>query len=102
VESCPAAAVEWRDDDDGRKSRVQGDIEDVFHDYDAQNGKELWHVRLGSGIIAAPVTFAADGKQYVAILAGRPQVMPSFMGSVGEQIINATPQGGTLFVFALH
>lgn len=79
----------------------QGDIEGVFHAYDAQNGKELWHVRLGSGVIAAPVTFAADGKQYVAILAGRPQVMPSFMGSVGEQIINATPQGGTLFVFAL-
>ncbi len=79
----------------------QGDIEGVFHAYDAQNGKELWHMRLGSGIIAAPVTFVAGGKQYVAILSGRPQVMPAFMGSVGKQIIDATPQGGTLFVFGL-
>ena len=79
----------------------QGDIEGVFHAYDAQNGKELWHMRLGSGMTAAPVTFAVDGKQYVAILAGRPQTMPAFMGPVGEKIINATPQGGTLFVFGL-
>jgi glucose dehydrogenase len=79
----------------------QGDIGGVFHAYDAQSGKELWNMRLGSGIIAAPVTFAVGGKQYVAILTGRPQTMPSFMGAVGKQIIDATPQGGTLFVFGL-
>jgi PQQ-dependent dehydrogenase (methanol/ethanol family) len=79
----------------------QGDIEGEFHAYDAQSGKELWSMRLGSGIIAAPVTFAVGGKQYVAILAGRPQTMPSFMGAVGKQIIDATAQGGTLFVFGL-
>ncbi len=79
----------------------QGDIQGLFHAYDAKTGKELWHVRLGSGIVAGPVTFAVDGKQYVAVLSGRPSVMPAFMGETGKQILAATASGGTLFVFSL-
>jgi polar amino acid transport system substrate-binding protein len=45
--------------------------------------------------VASRVTVVAGGKHYVAILAGRTQLMSSFMGSVGAKIINATPQGGT-------
>jgi alcohol dehydrogenase (cytochrome c) len=78
-----------------------GDIEGIFHALDAKTGKELWRMNLGSGIGAGPVTFAVDGKQYVAILAGRAAGPPTFMGEVGKKIIAATPEGGTLFVFAL-
>jgi alcohol dehydrogenase (cytochrome c) len=79
----------------------QGDIEGVFHAYDARTGKELFHKYLGSGIIAGPVTFAVGGKQYVAILSGRPVGPPAYMGEAGTKILAATPQGGTLFVFSL-
>jgi alcohol dehydrogenase (cytochrome c) len=78
-----------------------GDIEGIFHALDATTGKELWRMNLGSGIGAGPVTFAVDGKQYVAVLAGRAEGPPSFMGEVGKKIIAATPEGGTLFVFSL-
>lgn len=79
----------------------QGDIQGVFHAYDARTGEELFHKYLGSGIIAGPVTFAVGGKQYVAILTGRPSGPPAFMGETGKQILAATPPGGTLFVFSL-
>jgi alcohol dehydrogenase (cytochrome c) len=78
-----------------------GDIEGIFHALDAKTGKELWRMNLGSGIGAGPVTFAVDGKQYVAVLAGRAEGPPAFMGEIGKKIMAATPEGGTLFVFAL-
>jgi alcohol dehydrogenase (cytochrome c) len=78
-----------------------GDIQGIFHALDAKTGKELWRMNLGSGIGAGPITFAVDGKQYVAVLAGRAEGPPAFMGEVGKKIIAATPEGGTLFVFSL-
>jgi PQQ-dependent dehydrogenase (methanol/ethanol family) len=78
-----------------------GDIQGVFHALDAKTGKELWRMNLGSGIGAGPITFAVDGKQYVAVLAGRAEGPPTFMGEVGKKIIAATPEGGTLFVFSM-
>jgi len=78
-----------------------GDIQGVFHALDAKTGKELWRMNLGSGIGAGPITFAVGGKQYVAVLAGRAEVPPAYMGEVGKKIIAATPEGGTLFVFSL-
>lgn len=78
-----------------------GDIQGIFHALDAKTGKELWRMNLGSGIGAGPVTFSVDGKQYVAVLAGRAEGPPAYMGEVGKKIIAATPEGGTLFVFSL-
>jgi len=31
---------------------------------------ELWKINIGSGFSAPPMTFAVDGKQYVAIVSG--------------------------------
>lgn len=78
----------------------QGDIEGVFHAYDAKTGQQLWHMRLGSGMGAGPVTYSVNGKQYVAILTGRPSTMPAFMGQAGKDILAASAAGGTLFVFS--
>jgi alcohol dehydrogenase (cytochrome c) len=43
-----------------------GELEAV----NAQSGKPLWHFNTGETIVASPMTFAADGVQYVAIAAG--------------------------------
>ena len=77
-----------------------GDMHGVFHAYDARTGKDLWHVGLGSGIGAGPVTYAVDGKQYVAVVVGRTESIPAFLGDVGKKMTAATPQGGALFVFS--
>ena len=37
---------------------------------DANNGKELWKFRVGSGVVGNPITYGHKGKQYVAVLSG--------------------------------
>ena len=79
-----------------------GDIQGMFRAFDAKSGKILWQFNTGSGISAAPMTYTIDGKQYVAVVSGRTQSIPAFLGEIGEKMVNASPEGGTLFVFALN
>jgi alcohol dehydrogenase (cytochrome c) len=37
---------------------------------DARSGKPLWHFDTGENWKAGPMTYAIDGKQYVAVAAG--------------------------------
>lgn len=48
----------------------QGTGERQFVAYDAASGDELWSTETGTGVVAPPITYALDGEQYVAILAG--------------------------------
>jgi len=41
-----------------------------FEAVEAQTGKPLWHFNTGQSIDASPMSYAIDGKQYVAIAAG--------------------------------
>jgi quinohemoprotein ethanol dehydrogenase len=41
-----------------------------FSAYDAQSGTLLWDAEVGIGIMAPPVSYAIDGEQYVAVVAG--------------------------------
>jgi alcohol dehydrogenase (cytochrome c) len=34
---------------------------------DSKNGKYLWHYYTGANIITSPISYAVNGKQYVAI-----------------------------------
>jgi alcohol dehydrogenase (cytochrome c) len=43
---------------------------DIFRCFDADNGKELWRVNLGGRVHSPPISFAMDGRQYVAVAAG--------------------------------
>ncbi len=47
-----------------------GDAEGNFIAHDAATGKPLWHFQMGGAVYAAPIAFAVDGKEYVAIAAG--------------------------------
>lgn len=48
-----------------------GSDEGNFYALDAANGKPLWDFQAGGGIFCNPVSFAIEGKQYVAITADR-------------------------------
>ena len=37
---------------------------------DARTGQHLWHYQTGGGHAAAPMSYAIDGRQYVALSAG--------------------------------
>jgi alcohol dehydrogenase (cytochrome c) len=47
-----------------------GDAHGRFMAFDERNGKILWETNLGSPVSGYPVTFAVDGKQYVAVGTG--------------------------------
>ena len=48
----------------------QGSADGRFVAYNATNGDKLWEVPVGTGVVAAPVTYEVDGEQYVTIAAG--------------------------------
>ena len=47
-----------------------GSADGFFFALDALTGEELWHRNIGGRIHAAPMGYAVNGKQYVAIAAG--------------------------------
>jgi len=47
-----------------------GDDSEAFEAVDARTGKPLWHFNTGQSMHASPMTFAVNGKQYVAIASG--------------------------------
>jgi len=49
---------------------VFGSAEHFFFALDAKTGRELWRIDTGGTIMAAPVTYSIDGKQFVTIAAG--------------------------------
>ena len=78
-----------------------GDLRGWFKALDAKTGRTLWQFNTGSGVSAAPMTYEMDGKQYVAVVSGRTFSIPPFFGPIGEKMIAASAEGGTLFVFEL-
>jgi len=47
-----------------------GDTAETFEAVDAKTGKPLWHFNTGQFLHASPMSYAVNGKQYVAIAAG--------------------------------
>jgi len=47
-----------------------GDDAESFEAVDARTGKPLWHFTTGQVMSASPMSYAVEGKQYVAIAAG--------------------------------
>jgi quinohemoprotein ethanol dehydrogenase len=48
----------------------QGTADGFFDAYDAKSGERLWRFNAGLGIIAAPMSYSVNGKQYVSVLVG--------------------------------
>ena len=47
-----------------------GDAEGNFIALDAATGKALWHFQCGASVYSSPMTYAVNGKQYIAVAAG--------------------------------
>jgi len=47
-----------------------GDFYRYFRAFDAENGKVLWEIPLSAPVTGYPITYAVDGKQYVAVAVG--------------------------------
>ena len=47
-----------------------GDPDGTFVALDAKSGKRLWSINTGAGHRASPISYRADGKQYVVVPSG--------------------------------
>jgi lanthanide-dependent methanol dehydrogenase len=94
-----------------------GTMDRWFKAVHARTGEVLWQFQTSSGIIGQPISYRGpDGKQYVAILDGvggwagaivagglLPHDETAVLGMINatKDLPDDTPQGGTLYVFAL-
>ncbi len=76
-----------------------GDLDRYFKAFDAATGKILWQTRLGAALHGYPITYAVNGKQYVAVPTGM-GVFKLMTARLSPDIYQ--PQGGNaLYVFEL-
>ena len=74
-----------------------GDANGRFRAFDQETGEILWEINLGSPVTGYPVSFAVDGRQYVAVATG------TGAGINLRMTPELTPStGNNLFVFALR
>ena len=67
--------------------------------FDDQTLEELWRINVGTGFDAPPMTYAVDGKQYIAIASGIGPVAKAKLARSPER--KYQPNATMLFVFGL-
>ena len=75
-----------------------------FRAWDAKTGEMLWKMRTNSGVTAVPVSYAIDGKQYIAVQSGWGVDAQRMQDAYDSQIKPSgikVPQGGAIWVFAI-
>jgi alcohol dehydrogenase (cytochrome c) len=76
-----------------------GDLARNFRAIDADNGKVLWQTVLPGSIQNSTITYAVNGKQYIAVLTGRGAVTSGLITQANIQ--PPPPNTNGIFVFAL-
>jgi alcohol dehydrogenase (cytochrome c) len=80
-----------------------GDFNRVFKAIDVKTGKVLWQTRLGQTVEGYPVSFAIDGRQYIAVTTGTgggsPEQKPSTLLTEVHRPVEGN--GHQVYVFAL-
>ncbi len=78
-----------------------GDLDRYFRAYDVKTGELLWQTRLGTSVQGFPVSFAIDGKQYIAVTAAVGGTSPRTVPRVVTPEIRPPNRGNALYVFSL-
>lgn len=87
-----------------------GALDMSFKAIDETNGEVLWKTDLGDIPASFPISYAVDGKQYIAIVVGQPSLHANIWlgfvtGEVGENenpVGNLDRQGPAIEVYALN
>ena len=69
--------------------------------YDDMTGKELWRTRLGDVPSNAPITYAVNGRQYLAVVVGNGGAQANTFPALVPEIRNPPDRGAAVFVFEL-
>ncbi|MBZ5578785.1 MAG: PQQ-binding-like beta-propeller repeat protein [Acidobacteriia bacterium] len=76
-----------------------GDMSRRFKAFDAATGKPLWETILGGNVSVSTISYAAKGKQYIAVMTGDNPKVPELSKEAPEL---RTPTGANaIYVFSL-
>jgi alcohol dehydrogenase (cytochrome c) len=78
-----------------------GDLDRHFRAFDVRTGKILWETRLGTSVQGYPISFAANGKQYIAVTTGLGGGSPRNVPRLLSPEIQHPSSGNALYVFEL-
>jgi alcohol dehydrogenase (cytochrome c) len=78
-----------------------GDLDRRFRAFDVRNGEIVWETRLGTSVQGHPVSFAIDGKQYIAVTSALGGSSPRTVPGVIAPEITYPRNGNALYVFSL-
>jgi len=79
-----------------------GDANRRFRAFDAESGKVLWETVVGGIVMTSTITYAVNGKQYVAILTGDGQSVTAGPLSITKKSMAPAVRGhNSVVVFAL-
>ncbi len=78
-----------------------GDLDREFKAFDVNTGEVLWKTRLGTSVQGHPVSFAVDGKQYIAVTAAIGGTSPRTVPGVIATEITYPRWGNAVYVFSL-
>ena len=78
-----------------------GDLDRRFKALDVNNGDVVWETRLGTSVQGHPVSFAIDGKQYIAVTTALGGTSPRVVPGVIATEITYPRWGNAIYVFSL-
>lgn len=79
-----------------------GDVMGEAFALDATTGKKLWGFNTGASVTGSPVTYAVDGRQYVAVPTGMGSLVGGLTPVIWPEAEKSFPEkASTLVVFAL-
>jgi PQQ-dependent dehydrogenase (methanol/ethanol family) len=78
-----------------------GDLDRGFKAVDVRDGRIVWETRLATSVQGFPISFEADGKQYIAVTTGLGGGSPRLVPSLIAPEIRPPTRGQALYVFAL-
>jgi alcohol dehydrogenase (cytochrome c) len=78
-----------------------GSLDRYLRAYDDSNGKVLWESRLSDATSGAPIAYAVNGKQYIAIVSGQGGFHYGSYAPLVPEIRNPTDRGSSVWVFEL-
>jgi alcohol dehydrogenase (cytochrome c) len=78
-----------------------GSQERQFKAYDQKTGKLLWQSGVSETPNGAPISYAVDGKQYIALITGHGSPLTLGEGDLVPEVGNPPVNGGAIYVFAL-
>ena len=78
-----------------------GDLDRRFRAFDVRTGEILWETRLGTSVQGHPVSFAIDGRQYIAVTTALGGTSPRNVPRLVSPEITHPSNGNALYVFSL-